>query len=82
MDFTPEQRQELENGRPVHVIEPESQLECVVVRADVYKHFEQLLFDDTRLSEDERLFIIREAGRRADWDDPELDVYEQYRKRQ
>jgi hypothetical protein len=39
-----------------------------------------LLVDDRPLTDDEKLAAIQAAGLRANWDDPALDVYEQYRK--
>ena len=79
--LTNEQREALQHGEALRVVDPESQLECVVVRADVFERVRQLLIDDAGvLSEEERLALIRAAGARANWDDPELDVYEEYRK--
>jgi hypothetical protein len=38
-------------------------------------------YNDEPLTDDEKLAALRHAGERAGWDDPELDVYEEYRER-
>jgi len=65
MNLTNEQRRELANGEPVRLTDPDSDQDFVVLRADVY---------------DELRAIADGYARRAGWDDPALDVYEQYRK--
>jgi hypothetical protein len=78
--LTDEQREAVKHGQAVHVTDPQTQLECVLVRADVYDRVRALLVDDRPLSQEEKLAAIQAAGLRAHWDDPALDVYEQYRK--
>lgn len=80
MNLTEEQTRALKEGRPIRLIDSETGLECVVLRADIYDRFETALIDDSPLTEEEKLWAIREAGKRAGWDDPELDVYEEYRQ--
>jgi hypothetical protein len=79
MTLTDEQRDAIKNGDAVHFTDPQTQLECVLVRADVFDRVRALLIDDGPLSTEEKLAAIRAAGLRAGWDDPALDVYEQYR---
>lgn len=78
MQLTPEQLQTVKNGQPLRFTAENT--EFVVLRADTFERVERLLYDDSPLSDQERQFLLREAGRRAGWDDPELDVYEQYRE--
>lgn len=80
MSLTDEQREAIRQGQAVRLIDPTTQVECVVVRADVYERVRSLLVDDGPLTEEERRAAIQAAGLRADWDDPELDAYEQYRR--
>jgi hypothetical protein len=40
-----------------------------------------MIYNDEPLTEEERLAAIRCAGTLAGWDDPELDVYEEYREK-
>ena len=80
MVLTDEQREAIKQGQAVHVTDPETQLDCVLVRADVFDRVRALLVDDGPLTQEEKLAAIQAAGLRAGWDDPALDVYEQYRK--
>lgn len=80
MTLTETQREAIRRGQVVHLTEPETQLECVVVRADVYDRVRSLFIDDGPLTSEEKRAAIQAAGLRAGWEDPELYVYEQYRK--
>ncbi|MEX2288204.1 MAG: hypothetical protein WD648_14005 [Planctomycetaceae bacterium] len=80
MALTDEQREAIKRGEAVHVTDPQTQLECVLVRADIFDRVRTLLVDDRPLTQEEKLAAIQAAGLRAGWDDPALDVYEQYRK--
>lgn len=80
MTLTADQKNALERGEPVRLTEPETHTDCVLIRADVYERVKTIVYNDAPLSPEERLAAIRYAGERADWNDPELDVYEQYRK--
>jgi hypothetical protein len=66
IDLTEEQRRELEQPEPVRARDPKTGEVYVLVRADVY---------------DRMRAVIDGTTRRAGWDDPELDVYERYRKK-
>jgi hypothetical protein len=81
MVLSVDQQRALENGEPVRTIEPVTSIECVILRADVFDRLKSLIYNDGPLTEEERLAAIRHAGQRAGWDDPELDVYEEYRKK-
>ena len=45
------------------------------MRADVYERFKSL-FEDDPVTEQERLFHIQQFGKRAGWEDPEMDIYD------
>ncbi len=49
----------------------------VLVRADVYERLHALLSEDD-WTPDERLRLLAESGRRAGWDAPEMDDYDNY----
>jgi len=72
VSLTAEQRQALEQGEPVPVTESETQLECVVIRADLYERVKSLLsgFDprDAYPAIDEVF--------RQDWSDPKMAEYD------
>ena len=69
---SPEQRKALESGESVPVTKSESQLECIVIRADLYERVKALLpgLDprDTYPAIDE---VFRE-----DWSDPKMAEYD------
>lgn len=48
--------------------------EYVLVRSDVYDRVKSLLEDWTPDDEEQR-FRLAEMGRRAGWDDPDMDAY-------
>jgi len=70
-----EQRKALEQGKPVPVTEAGTQLECVVIRADMYERVRALLLDprETYPAVDE---VFRE-----DWSDPKMAEYDDYESR-
>ena len=61
---------------PVRLVDPETNVEYVVLPAEM---FEQLrngkYYDDGPITQEERLALLIQAGLRAGWDDPEMDVY-------
>ncbi|HTI50120.1 MAG TPA: hypothetical protein VL475_04185 [Planctomycetaceae bacterium] len=81
MNLTAEQTQAVTKGEAIRLVPPELAVECVLLRADVYDRVKSLLYDDRPLSEAEKIAALRAAGERAGWDDPELDVYEEYRRK-
>jgi hypothetical protein len=66
IEMTEEQMQAMETARgPLRVLNTHTQQTFVLIRQDVY----------------EKLCKLVEGPNRSGWDDPELDVYEQYRKK-
>ena len=63
------------NELPVRVSDPARSTAFVLVRADVYERFKSL-FEEDPVTEQERLFQLQQFGRRAGWDDPEMDIYD------
>ncbi len=59
---------------PIRVSDPGQQASFVLLRSEVYERFKSL-FEDDPVSEQERLFQLEQFGRRAGWDDPKMDVY-------
>jgi hypothetical protein len=79
MQLTSEQLKAVERGEPLRFSSPDTNSEFVVLRADLFDRIEALFADDEF---DPRLGYA--AFRKAageEWDDPALDVYEQYRKK-
>jgi hypothetical protein len=65
-------------GTPVTVVDPQTQTEHVVVRADVYERIKSL-FEADDLSSDEKLMLLAESGKRAGWDSAQMDEYDAHR---
>lgn len=77
MNLTQDQVLAIQNGRAVHLLEPQSGTQCVLVPAEVYLKA-KAVFDDVPFSQDERMALLAESGKRAGWDDPAMDVYDDY----
>jgi hypothetical protein len=60
---------------PVRVSDPAQSERFVLVQADVYERFKSL-FEEDPVTEQERRFHLEQFGKRAGWDDPEMDVYD------
>ena len=58
--------------------DPETEQEYVLLRADVYERLRRLVYDDTPPSDEEKRGQLAESGSRAGWDDPEMNVYDDY----
>ena len=65
IELTEEQQRELEKAEPAKLCDPRTDVTFVSVRADLYERMRA---------------IIDGATKRAGWDDPVLDAYEQYRQ--
>ena len=59
--------------------DPRKQQDYALVPEGRYERY-KAFFEEGPLSPEERAYLLREAGRRAGWDDPALDVYEEYRR--
>ncbi len=79
MHFTDEQLKSVRDGEPLQFTEDDTNF--VLMRADLYERL-KAQFDDNPLTSDERLRLLQAFGKRAGWEDPEMDVYEVYRKKQ
>lgn len=77
IELTQEQRRELEAAEPI-AVDPQTNTVYVLVRKDVYERIKGLLYEDGEWMPEEQLRLLAESGRRAGWDDPEMDVYDQY----
>ena len=77
IELTEQQWQELKSGAPV-VIDPRNKETYVLVRQDVYERIKGLLYNDSDWTPEEQLRLLAESGQRAGWDDPAMDVYDNY----
>lgn len=75
MNLSVDQIDAIRQGEPVRIEAPEIGSDCFVVRADVFERIKRCFYDDVPLTADEKTRLLLEAGLRAGWDDPEMDVY-------
>ena len=58
------------------LIDPETNVEYVVLPADTFELMRKgLYYDDGPITEEERTALLIEMGLSIGWDDPEMDVY-------
>ncbi len=65
-----------EVDQPVRVSDPSQSTTFVLLRAEIYDRF-RALFEFVPITEQERVFQLQQFGRRAGWDDPAMDVYDE-----
>ena len=80
LELTEEQRRELKgsNGEVIRVFDPETKQEYVLLRAETYDRLKVLFSEESDWTPEERLHLLAESGRRAGWDDPSMDAYDNY----
>ena len=68
------------DGKPrfLRAIDPETKQEYVLVRAELYERLKALLYDDGDWTPEEQLSLLAASGKRAGWDDPAMDIYDNY----
>jgi hypothetical protein len=74
IELTSQQRPELSEAPP-RVLDPLTGNIYILISEDVYERIQDLLVAD-RLTLSEQQTLLQAAGRRAGWDDPEMDVYD------
>ncbi len=72
-----EQRVALQHaaGEPLRISDPQTQSEYVLIPAATYDLLKDLVPEDVRISPNDQAWLLQQAGRRAGWDDPEMDIY-------
>ncbi len=79
LTLTPEQHEAIGkavNSSAVPVLDPASNAAYVLVPQEVYRRL--VPYDDSEFDISEAYPLMNEVARNAGWDDPELDVYNQY----
>jgi hypothetical protein len=74
IELTEQQRQEL-TSIPPRALDPVTRKVYVLVSEDLYDRLQDLLTPDG-LTRAEQEALLRAAGKRAGWDDPEMDIYD------
>jgi hypothetical protein len=55
-------------------IDPRTRETYALVPLSVYERF-KAFFEEDPVTPEEQRYLLREAGKRAGWDDPEMDIY-------
>ena len=64
-------------GQPIRLTDPDTHIEYILLRAEVYDQLHGVFYDDSPLTQGEKRALLIHAGLRAGWDDPEMDVYDE-----
>jgi hypothetical protein len=74
-----ELRREIEHqgDRPVEVVDPATNKVYLLIPREQYDKLKPL-FENEPLSNLEQRELLRQAGRRAGWDEPAMDAYDHY----
>jgi hypothetical protein len=62
-------------GQPVRLADPETNVEYVILPAEIYERIKGFLYEGVPLTTDERKELLIKAGLRAGWDATEMDIY-------
>jgi len=68
---------EQQGDGPVKVVHPVTNEVYFLIAGEQYDRLKPL-FENDPMTEEEQKFLIQQAGKRAGWDDPEMDVYDNY----
>ena len=63
--------------RPIEVIDPGTNLAYILISREQYDRLRPL-FEEVPVTAEEQRNLLRDAGRRAGWDDPVMDAYDRY----
>ena len=63
--------------QPVKLVHPVTKRVYLLVSEDRYERLKPL-FEDVPMTHEEQRFLLQQAGKRADWDAPEMDAYDHY----
>jgi hypothetical protein len=78
IELTPEQRQRLDLGQAVEIIDSETACPYVVLRKEVYDRVQRLLYDDSEWTEDELRAVLAQSSQGNGWDEPAMEAYDRY----
>ena len=78
IELTPEQRQQLDQGRIVDVTDSETDTPYIVLRKDVFERVRAIVYDDRDATDDELRVMLARAAAGNGWDEPEMDTYDRY----
>jgi hypothetical protein len=63
------------NEQPIRLVDPNTNLEYVVLPAEVFDKVQHVFYDANPLTIEEQRALLVQVGLSVGWDDPEMDVY-------
>jgi hypothetical protein len=69
---------EKEGGRPVHILDADTNAHYVLMRAEQYEKLSALFAEGEEFDPREVYPLMAKSAAAAGWDDPELDAYNDY----
>jgi hypothetical protein len=78
IDLTHEQRANLENGKAVDFVDPETSQHYVVMKKETYDNVRRLIYDGSEWSDDELRLQLARSSKDNGWEDPGMDAYDRY----
>ena len=78
IEFTEEQRHQLDVGKAVEVADSQSAQHYIVLRKDIYERISNLLCNDSEWTEDELRLQLARSAQGNGWDEPGMDAYDRY----
>ncbi len=79
MEITQKQIEQAESGQAVEIADDGKSF--VLIRRDLYDRLKHVLgYDDSELTPEEMSRAAWEAGRSIGWDEPGMEIYDDYEK--
>ena len=63
------------NGQPIRLVDPRTNLEYVVLPAEIFDRVQHVFSHANPLTIEEQCAMLVQVGLSVGWDDPEMDVY-------
>jgi hypothetical protein len=79
-ELTDRQREEVNglNGGVIDVSDPVTNEQYVLIRKETFERIKGSLFDSDDWTAEEQLRLLAESGQRAGWNEPAMDLYDNY----
>lgn len=63
------------NRQPIRLVDPNTNLEYVVLPAEIFDEVQHVFYDANPLTIEEQRALLVQLGLSVGWDDPEMGVY-------
>ena len=63
------------NGQPIRLVDPKTNLEYVVLPAEIFDRVQHVFCDANPLTIEEQRALLVQVGLSIGWDAPEMDIY-------